>query len=219
MILVGVLPPNSLEARFIEFLSEDKSVIVFTETTSNLHHSHFFPGIDKIIAPIEKDSDQLKSLQPELLLTFGGMIISKKIKAFLRQHQPKAHFHIDVKKAYNTYFCLTHHFKTTVNRFFETVLPKLIHVESTYQDHWLYVQQQRRDAHHAYLDSIPFSDLKAYDTIFRTLPANHYLQSSNSSTIRYTQLFDLNTSLSVFCTAVPVVLMAAQLLPSGLPLP
>ena len=199
MILVGVLPPNSLESRFVEFLAGDESVMVFTETTSNLHHENLFPGIDKIIAPIEKEPDKLKALQPEMLLTFGGMVVSKKMKAFLRTHQPKVHFHIDEKKAYNTYFCLAHHFKTAVNRFFEQVTPRLSPVKSPYRDHWLRIQKKRRAAHDIYLKTIPFSDLKVYDEIFKTIPDHQQLQSSNSATIRYTQLFDLNKTLTVFC--------------------
>lgn len=199
MILVGVLPPHSVAARFIEFLAGDESVIVFTETTSNLHHANFFPGIDKIIAPIENEPAKIKMLQPEVLLTFGGMVISKKIKAFLRACQPKAHFHVDTKKAYDTYFCLTHHFKIDINRFFDTALPRLNRVPGTYRAHWLSVRQKRNAAHEAYLKNIPFSDFKVYDMILKTIPDGHYLQSSNSATIRYTQLFDLNTSLLVFC--------------------
>ncbi|MCB0375835.1 MAG: 2-succinyl-5-enolpyruvyl-6-hydroxy-3-cyclohexene-1-carboxylate synthase, partial [Sinomicrobium sp.] len=199
MVLTGVLPPDSLESRFVEFLASDASVIVFTETTSNLHHPDFFPGIDKIIAPVENDILQLKALQPILLLSFGGMVISKKIKAFLRNYRPDAHFHIDEKKAYDTYFCLTHHFKTSPNRFFERVIPELNPVKSPYRERWLGVQQKRRKAHEAYIGSIPFSDLKVYDYLFNAIPDGQQLQSANSATIRYTQLFDLNKTLSVFC--------------------
>lgn len=199
MIIVGVLPPDSLEKRFIDFLSADGSVIVFTETTSNLHHKNFFPGIDKIIAPVENEASELKALQPGLLLTFGGMVVSKKVKAFLRTYQPKVHFHIDEKKAYDTYFCLTHHFTTGINRFFDRTIPALQPVKSTYRDHWLRIQEKRRAAHEAYLKTIPFSDLLAYDRIFKAIPDKHSLHSSNSATIRYTQLFEFNQRLQVFC--------------------
>ena len=70
------------DAFFRKEIADDDSVLVFTETTSNLHHPDFFPGIDKIIAPLE-DVD-FKVLQPDILLTFGGLVVSKKIKAFLR---------------------------------------------------------------------------------------------------------------------------------------
>ena len=113
IVLVGVNHPNAIEQRFLDILGNDPSVLVLTESTSNLHHPNFFPSIDSIVAPIEKseDSEELfKKLKPDILLTFGGLIVSKKIKAFLRHHQPQEHWHIDQLKAYNTFFSLTRHF-------------------------------------------------------------------------------------------------------------
>jgi len=42
MILVGVLPPNSVEQHLLDALALEDSVLVFTETTSNIHHNAFF---------------------------------------------------------------------------------------------------------------------------------------------------------------------------------
>src|SRR5690606_16121341 len=53
MVLIGVNNPGSVEQRFLDILAKDPSVIVFTETTSNLSHEDFFTRIDTIIAPIE----------------------------------------------------------------------------------------------------------------------------------------------------------------------
>jgi len=76
LILVGVNHPNEIDAKWFEELAHDDSVIVFTETTSNLHHKSFFPSIDQIIAPLTEE--ELKGLQPDILLTFGGLVVSKK---------------------------------------------------------------------------------------------------------------------------------------------
>lgn len=58
---------------------------------------------------------------------------------------------------------------------------------------------RRLQKHKTYLKSIPFSDFKAFDQILQQIPNNYMLQSGNSSTIRYLQLFELNPTLSVFC--------------------
>ena len=39
----------------------------------------------------------------------------------------------------------------------------------------------------------------AFDKILKQIPDNYMLQSGNSSTIRYLQLFNLNKTLTVFC--------------------
>jgi len=202
MILVGVNPPNTLDTEILELLATDESVVVFTETTSNLNHSNFFSNIDKIIAPIEKleDADSyFKKLQPDVLLTFGGMVISKKIKAFLRKYQPKHHWHIDSKKAYDTFYCLNQHFKTTPNKFLKVFSEGIKIQKSDFQPYWLSVKANRSKLHKEYVVQIPFSDFKAYERILKTIPENYQLQLSNSSTIRYAQLFQLNESLKVFC--------------------
>ena len=48
MILTGVLAPNSLEVEVISQLAENPSVVVLTETTSNVHHPNFFPSYRSI---------------------------------------------------------------------------------------------------------------------------------------------------------------------------
>lgn len=200
MVLVGVLAPGSLEEKFVEQLANDPSVVVFTETTSNLHHDNFFPGIDKILAPVEKDEAALKALQPNVLLTFGGLVVSKKIKAFLRNYSPKAHYHINEKKAFDTFFCLTEHFKLKVNSFFHYFGSQLKPVNgATYRDSWLRIQEQRRIAHEAYIAQMGYCDFSVYHELFTKLPKNMQLQFSNSSTIRYAQLFELEKSWTVFC--------------------
>jgi len=198
MILVGVNPPENVTEAFLKLMAEDPSVIVLTETTSNLHHPNFFASIDQLISPL--DSMGFEALQPELLLTFGGMVVSKKIKTFLRSYSPKNHWHIDPVQANDTFFCLTKHHKCTVNTFFSQLINlNKSATESTYFETWNAVKMHRLSRHDAYVKSIPFSDFKAFDSILKQIPNDYILQSGNSSTIRYLQLFQLNKTLSVFC--------------------
>src|SRR5690606_21523584 len=57
MLLVGVNFPDEIDEEYLQFFGNDSSILVFTETTSNLHHPNFFPNIDTIIAPIEKEQN------------------------------------------------------------------------------------------------------------------------------------------------------------------
>ncbi|WP_282042832.1 2-succinyl-5-enolpyruvyl-6-hydroxy-3-cyclohexene-1-carboxylic-acid synthase [Winogradskyella flava] len=198
MILVGVLQPNSIEEKWLQELADDDSVLVFTETTSNIHHPDFFPGIDKIIAPLGEDG--FKALQPDILLTFGGLVVSKKIKNFLRKYKPEHHWHVDMFRANDTFFCLDKHIKLTPNTFFKTFLPLITHhTKSDYKASWLAVRQKRRKSHEEYLKTIPFSDFKMFNTLVKSIPRQSQLQVGNSSAIRYTQLFQLRKDIQVFC--------------------
>lgn len=198
MVLVGVNPPKSVQEKYLKLIAKDPSVIVLTETTSNLHHPNFFASIDQLISPL--DATDFEALQPDILLTFGGMIVSKKIKTFLRTNPPKTHWHIDEVIANDTFFCLTKQFKCTVNTFFEQLHSSTnSYPVSTYFETWNHIKTRRLKKHSKYLKSISFSDFKAFDCILSKIPNNYMLQSSNSSTIRYLQLFDLNPTLTVFC--------------------
>lgn len=201
MILVGTHPPDQIDKELLVNLGKDNSVLVFTETTSNLHHPNFFPSIDSIIAPIEKKEDKndhFKALQPQLLLTFGGMIVSKKIKAFLRKYAPKHHWHVDSKKAYNTFFCLSHHFKMNIDSFLKEIVTPPQTIQSNYYDHWSTIRSEYVLLRERYLSGIPFSDMAAFKTVIKSIPAGYQIQLANSSTVRYAQLFDMHPSLKVF---------------------
>lgn len=199
MILVGVLPPNSVEQYWIEKLAEDESVLVLTETTSNLHHPNFISAIDQLIAPIELQSNDFSELQPDILLTFGGLIVSKKVKAFLRKFQPEDHWHVDRKMANDTFFNLTHHFKQEINDFLSGFLPQTAGVISSYQKQWLKVKHHRLKRQKVYESKIPYSDFMVFYKIFANMPEYIQLQISNSAAIRYAQLFEIPSSVQVFC--------------------
>ena len=202
MVIVGVDQPNSVEQKFLEKLAKDESVIVFTETTSNIQQPEFFTRIDTLIGPIEKDENPqelFETLRPDILLTFGGMIVSKKIKAFLRNYNPKQHWHVDPKKAYNTFFSLNKHFETSVDSFFTNFLPQTKKIESNYGTFWKEVRGKRQKRHEEYMNEIPYSDLKAMQLIVPKVPEKRVLHLANSSTIRYAQLFKWDESLKIYC--------------------
>lgn len=197
LVLIGGLHPNAVEQKFLDAFANDNSVVVMTEVTSNVHHPNFITNIDTIITPFT--NEDFFEFQPDILLTFGGMIVSKRIKAFLRKYQPKQHWHIDELRAYDTYGCLTKHFEVAPNKFFENFFSKTIKTESDYQEKLLKIRTLRAEKHIEYIDEIPFTDLKAFDIILPKLPSNSHLQISNSSPIRYAQLVSIDKSIEVFC--------------------
>lgn len=197
LILVGVNEPGEIDEEILSSLAKDPSVMVMTETTSNLHHPTFLNNIDTIITPFkEKD---FKAFQPEILITFGGLIVSKRIKAFLRTYKPEHHWHIDPLRAYNTFGTFPHHFETNPNDFFAQILPFTKPVKSSYFELGQKVKAKRAVLHDKYIAEIPFSDLKAFAQIIPQLGKDSMLQVSNSAAIRYAQLFDIDASISVYC--------------------
>jgi 2-succinyl-5-enolpyruvyl-6-hydroxy-3-cyclohexene-1-carboxylate synthase len=194
---VGVNDPDALSENIIETLAADESVVVLTETTSNVHHPTFINTIDTLITPFT--SEDFEDFRPEILVTFGGMIVSKRIKAFLRKYKPKHHWHIDSLRAYDTFNALTKHFEVEPNLFFDVFLPLTRSVESDYFKNLDAVNKLREQKSKIYLDTIPFSDFKVFEKVIPSLPKNSQLQISNSSAIRYAQLIAIDPSIEVYC--------------------
>jgi 2-succinyl-5-enolpyruvyl-6-hydroxy-3-cyclohexene-1-carboxylate synthase len=197
LILVGELLPNAIEQKYIDSLAEDKSVLVLLEKTSNLHHATFIDRIDTLVSTFSEE--EKLNFQPDILLTFGGMVVSKRIKSLLRNYQPTQHWHVDEIRAYDTFGCLSKHFKTNNTSFLSQLLAENNVVESKYQDDFQSIWQDRLIKHETYMSEIPFSDFKVFDFISRNLPENIQLQVSNSSPIRYLQLVPCNKTIEVFC--------------------
>lgn len=197
MILVGVSYPNEALHDLIDRYAEDPSVLILTETTSNFHHSKAINSIDQLIFSL-KDED-FRALQPDILITFGGMIVSKKIKKFLRSYPPKHHWNIDEKKAMNTFFCLSEFVQTNPVDFFSKFNGMIAPKESDYQFSWVQLRDEKRKKHEAYLKGIPHSDFKVFEQVLESLPKGIKLQISNSAIIRYAQLFTIDASIETYC--------------------
>ena len=197
LVIVGSHFPNINLQNQLSQIVEDESVLIFTETTSNIHHPKFVNSIDKLIFPLNEND--YKRLQPDILITLGGMVVSKKVKQFLRKYQPKHHWHIDSKNALNTFHCLSKHFVTSPNQFFDKFLKIVKNKKSDYQDNWLEIKKLRSNHHSTFLEAAQFSDLTVFKTLLESIPDHCQLQFGNSSVIRYSQLFDINPTLDVFC--------------------
>ncbi|RSC94050.1 2-succinyl-5-enolpyruvyl-6-hydroxy-3-cyclohexene-1-carboxylic-acid synthase [Tenacibaculum singaporense] len=197
MILVGSHFPDTELQKILNVYAEDTSVLVLTETTSNIYNPKFINSIDKLISKLTEE--EYKELQPEVLLTLGGMVISKRIKQFLRKLQPKHHWHVDELKAMDTYHCLSEFLQVKPVTLLISLSKEKKNVESNYQQTWLQEKEQRAVKHEEYLKDCEYSDLKSFEVILESIPDNSQVQISNSSIIRYSQLFDVNPTLKVFC--------------------
>jgi len=201
IILIGSTDKSLMSKKLLEKISLNKNIVVLKETLSNIHHPSFFGKIDQIIAPIELQNERdklFKELQPDLLITIGGMVVSKKIKTFLRNFSPKKHFHVGLSDAKDTFYCGVKHIKAQAENFFINSLPKKP-INSDYHDKWMSISNNRNKLHVLEMKKIPFCDLKVFSVLNSKIPNNYNVQVSNSSPIRYFQLFDQNITCPMFC--------------------
>jgi 2-succinyl-5-enolpyruvyl-6-hydroxy-3-cyclohexene-1-carboxylate synthase len=197
IVLIGSSFPDGLLQIQLEHLLKDPSVLVFTETISNVKHPRFFNSIDQLLFPLNVEA--LEALKPEIVLTLGGLVVSKRIKQFFRNHQPKEHWHVNEKRGLDSFHCMTRHFAISSQLFFSQFFFLTNVKESTYHEEWFQLKLTNKERHKAYLNKIPYSDFLVHATLLNSFPENIHLQLSNSSVVRYSQLFDVNPSLKVFC--------------------
>ncbi|MGK0414933.1 MAG: 2-succinyl-5-enolpyruvyl-6-hydroxy-3-cyclohexene-1-carboxylate synthase [Polaribacter sp.] len=197
IILVGVSYPDAALHKLMDLYAEDESVLLFTETTSNLRHDKAIDSIDQLIFSLK--DEEFKALKPDILITFGGMIVSKRIKKFLRDYQPKHHWDIDARKATNTFFCLSEFIQTSPVDFFSHFNQFITPLKSNYQPKWIAFRNERRKKHATYFKDVVHSDFKVFEQVLESIPDRCQLQISNSSIIRYAQLFSIKEGVHIFC--------------------
>ncbi|NMH28941.1 2-succinyl-5-enolpyruvyl-6-hydroxy-3-cyclohexene-1-carboxylic-acid synthase [Flavobacterium silvaticum] len=197
LILVGSLNPGEIAQEILEGWAKDPSIVVMTEVTSNLHQPTFASRIDTLITAFGQK--EFRDFRPDVLITFGGMVVSKRIKAFLRSYKPDQHWHIDPLRAYDTFGALSHHFKVEPAHFFEAISPFAKAVKSNYSAKAAQLLEYRGNRHDVFTASAPYSDFTVYEKILSALPENRLLHISNSAAIRYAQLFPMKQQVDVFC--------------------
>lgn len=186
LVITGLLHPNEALNSVLNDISNQKNVAILTETTSNVFGKYFNRSIDRVIAGIEGDEIDYA---PDLLITLGGPVVSKKIKAFLRQNKPKAHWHINASNdAVDTYQSLTRIIPVSpekVLKFF-----KGVEIDSDYRDIWLQKDVYLQKVYNEFVQEIEFCDLKVFETVLNEIPKESQLQLANSTVVRYSNLFD-----------------------------
>jgi 2-succinyl-5-enolpyruvyl-6-hydroxy-3-cyclohexene-1-carboxylate synthase len=198
MIILGQMLPDQAPDELVGKLAEDPSVMVFTESTSNVRTKGLFQCIDRLLAVL--DAGKTNMLKPDILLTFGGAVISKRIKSFLRNCEGMEHWHVQPALPHpDTYQALTEQILATPDDFLQQFFPLTKSVDSDYK--WmLTAEDQISDQKHMeYGQQAPWSDWRVFSEVLHQIPENFALHAANSSIVRYLQLFKSGRHIPHFC--------------------
>jgi 2-succinyl-5-enolpyruvyl-6-hydroxy-3-cyclohexene-1-carboxylate synthase len=188
LIVTGLLQPNHLLNKALNQISKQNNIAILTETTSNVFGKNFNRSIDRLIVAIE-DEDTSK-YKPELLVTLGGPVVSKKVKAFLRKHKPLEHWHINASNDYiDTFQGLTKIIPLSPEKIIPYLINKQDH-DSNYREIWLEKDHNLQGIFNNFLNDLEFCDLKAFELILNQIPNESVVQLANSTAVRYSNLFD-----------------------------
>lgn len=197
LILTGSLDKNPELENLLAQLAKNHSAVILTEINSNLNHPKFFAHIDRYFFHLE--NDEKLALAPDLLITIGQNVVSKKVKEFLRNCSLTEHWHIDRYWQPDTYFSITESIETLPEEFLSQFIPHISLQPSDYYNIWNEKREILEAKHQKFVAYSEFSDFKIYDIIKSQVPEHYNIHFANSSVIRYAQLFDFSPTHHFYC--------------------
>lgn len=195
MIIIGQTIPNKALESVLQEMSEKEDVIVLSETTSNVHSDLFIGKIDQTLTQITDENEI--DFYPDLVISLGGHIVSKKIKAWLRKAKNLIHWHVSLdSKAPNVFFHLYQHIVMEESLFLKQLISKATSSKS-FQLFWLKAAERANEQQKAYLSQIPYSDLMVFRELHQALENPCQLHFANSTPVRYSQFFSFNKQILI----------------------
>ena len=188
MILAGQQWHEDELNNIIQAFEPFENTVVLTESTSNIDADFTIKNIDRCITTL--DETGAPHYMPDLLITVGGAIVSKRIKALLRKYKPALHWNIHPYDAQvDTYQSLTHPVFMEAPAFLSQLLPELSAAPSGYRQIWQKRNAALQSLHDDFSSTAAYSDFYVFDHLFKKIPGDQVLHLGNSSPVRYAQLF------------------------------
>ncbi len=194
MVVVGQHLPSLELTAAIERLAHRGDTVIIAEQTANLPSTVSIQQFEQVLVSLTESEQAL--FAPELLLTIGGHIVSKRFKLFIRKNRPAKHWHIG-SEVVDTYQSLTDLIDVHPSSFISTI-SEAENGDVNYLARWSSRSLQVQTMGNEFLNDVPFSDLAVFKTIFRGMPSGISLHLGNSTPVRYAQLLTLPVDVEVY---------------------
>lgn len=190
LVLCGQMEQNPKLQQELIKLASFPNIVVLVENTSNVQHERFIHCIDRTLNGFDPSNEAFK---PELLITVGGAVVSKRIKAYLRTAGIQKHYKIGAEfPEMDTYRSLSQAFSIAPEAFFEQLNEhELLANSHNFNGKWKAVDIVAKDRSQEFISEFrSLTDMQVFQNIQDFLPEESVLHLANSSVVRYAQLFD-----------------------------
>lgn len=181
LILLGQL---AQDANIPTNLLSEKAFALIGEHLCNTELANTQP--DAILGP-----NASSSLRPDLLITYGGCVISKRLKSLLRSNPPREHWHVSQDgEVVDTFCCLTRVIEGAPDELWELLSAFAEEGDDDYIEQWnkpIPVPQ------------FPYSGMQLVGDLMGAMPAQSVLHLANSSAVRFAQLYPTVEGVKVEC--------------------
>lgn len=188
LVVCGQLPPDAKLNETIQGLSADSRVVIIAEPISNVHE------VATITSPEVTLNSKIRypdKAIPELVIYFGGQVVSKKIKLFLRGLKNSTFYRISTdEQIIDTFQNVNAFINAEPNSILKALKIKHKGEKSVFRIFWEKEARKAERLSSRYIDKIGYSDLRIFKEISAILPNDAIVFSGNSSVVRYLFYFD-----------------------------
>lgn len=133
-----------------------------------------------------------EGLQPDLLVTAGLSVLSKKLKLFLRKFRPQAHWHIAPSgKVADTFQSLTNVIRLVPTDFFSEAARRNFQTTTAFYQEWMQAEQAAIEKIQTWQQKCPLGELSVVAYLLDNLPDGVQLHLANSMAVRYVNVLGL----------------------------
>ncbi len=186
LFVAGMMKTDS---KLVSALEGLQNANVLVDITSNLHPvSNVILYSDMLCS--SGNNSLLNKLAPELVISFGGPVVSKHLKTFLRKNQIQEHWHVgEGLPAPDTFQHLTQVIKMPPARFISALAASGVVFNKKYYELW-------QDTEASYMKSVEigfkkfaYSESSSVWKILKDAPSRSILHVGNSLAIRHVTAF------------------------------
>jgi 2-succinyl-5-enolpyruvyl-6-hydroxy-3-cyclohexene-1-carboxylate synthase len=198
LLIVGMKNHDQQFTDKLRILAQRPDVVILTETLSNA--SAIEGAITNYDACLDLAlGENGPHFAPDIVVTLGDQIISKKLRQFLKANKPQYHWDISPYDEHRKHdiFDIPNNTAPIGESEMLDYLFAAPTMQSTFAEKWQRLYRTAQNLTAQYLQNTAFSDLKVFELLTKAFPANAHIQYGNSTPIRYSNLFRHHSSLQV----------------------
>ncbi|MDD4632923.1 MAG: 2-succinyl-5-enolpyruvyl-6-hydroxy-3-cyclohexene-1-carboxylate synthase, partial [Proteiniphilum sp.] len=206
MIVVGQLPPENGLADLLKRLAADPKTVVLADHLANIPTGDY-SRFDVVLRTASEK--ELQKLTPDLVITLGGHVVSKRLKQFIRSTPTCEQWQVSPSgEVVDTFQQVTEIVKCDPATFLRSLaklpsddLSSLLPNDSVKTDRQTapFAEHWKNACKGATIPHPDYSDLYAVGALLEKLPEKSSLQLANSQSVYLSQLFSISDSVYRFC--------------------
>jgi 2-succinyl-5-enolpyruvyl-6-hydroxy-3-cyclohexene-1-carboxylate synthase len=197
LILCGQSQPNEELQQLINNLAVEGKAVVMAEPVSNLKGATIISAVDRVMMVVEQSV--LEEFKPDLLVSFGGPVVSKRLKQWLQKQRNLIHWRIaEEEDEIDTYQNRKAFLKGKPLEIIGQLSSFGNVSEPVFLENWKSTTIKSFQPDQVFFKKTPYTDSSVFYFIMNHLPKNVLLHLGNSSPVRYAQLYNCQNAKAIY---------------------